>query len=368
MRIESAELLTLELPLKFRFETSFGTQKSRRVLLLILQGEGLEGYAEGVMTELPLYREETVAGARSLLTETLLPSVLGKDFPNPEALRQTLAPFRGNHQTKAMVEMAFWDLWAKSLGVPLADLLGGVRREVAVGVSLGIQPSIERTLELVEQHLAEGYKRIKLKIKPGWDVAVVARVREAFPEAKLTVDANSAYRIYDDRVFRALDAFNLDYIEQPLAYDDLADHARLQARIQTPICLDESILSKEGARVALSMDAGRVINVKVARVGGHAEAKKIHDLAEAFGVPVWMGGMLETGVGRAHAIHAATLPNYTLPGDTSSASRYWDEDIVNEALEAKDGMMPLPEGPGIGVTLNRERIERARIDRWRAGS
>jgi len=188
-------------------------------------------------------------------------------------------------------------------------------------------------------------------------------VREAFPNAPLSVDANSAYRLSDYRIFQALDEFHLEYIEQPLHYEDIADHARLQARIQTPICLDESIVSKETARVALETDATRVVNVKVARVGGHAEARRVHDLAWAFGVPVWMGGMLETGVGRAHAIHAATLPNYLLPGDTSSASRYWEEDIVNEPLEAKNGLMPVPEGPGIGVSLNRSALARYQLER-----
>ena len=370
MRVEAAELYTLKMPLRFRFETSFGVQTERKLLLLVLKGEGLEGLAEGVMTPFPLFREETLAGAKDLLENALLPAVLGKTFDTPEALGHAVAPFRGNRMAKAMVEMAFWDLFARSLGAPLYRLLGGVRRAVPVGVSLGIQASVEQTVELVGRHLKAGYRRIKLKIKPGWDLEVVRAVREAFPDAPLTVDANSAYRLFDYRVFQALDAFELEYIEQPLHYEDINDHAKLQARIRTPICLDESIVSKETARVALEADAARVINIKVARVGGHAEAKRIHDLAWAFGVPVWMGGMLETGVGRAHAIHAATLPNYTLPGDTSSASRYWEKDIVNEPLEAADGLMPVPEGPGIGVTLDRAALARYTLDRLelRAGA
>ncbi len=358
MRIEAAELYTLRMPLKFRFETSFGVQTERVLLLLVLKGEGVEGYGEGVMTPLPLFREETLAGTKELLEDALLPRVLGKRFLSPEDLRLALEPLRGNRMAKAMVEMAAWDLFARAAGLPLYRLLGGVRKEVPVGVSLGIQESIEKTIELVGRHLEAGYRRIKLKIKPGWDVALVQAVREAFPDAPLSVDANSAYRLSDYRVFQELDAFHLEYIEQPLHYEDLADHAKLQARIQTPLCLDESIVSKETARAALEADATRVINVKVARVGGHAEARRIHDLAWAFGVPVWMGGMLETGVGRAHAIHAATLPNYTLPGDTSSASRYWEVDVVNEPLEAKHGWMPVPEGPGIGVSLNRKVVAR----------
>jgi len=363
MRIEAAELYTLRMPLKFRFETSFGVQTERVLLLLVLKGEGVEGYAEGVMTPLPLFREETLAGAKELLESALLPRILGKRFLSPEDLRLALDALRGNRMAKAMVEMAAWDLFARAQGVPLYQLLGGVRKEVPVGVSLGIQESVEKTIELVGRYLDEGYRRIKLKIKPGWDVAVVQAVRKAFPNAPLSVDANSAYRLSDYRVFQALDAYHLEYIEQPLHYEDLADHAKLQARIQTPICLDESIVSKETARAALEADATRVINVKVARVGGHAEARRVHDLAWAFGIPVWMGGMLETGVGRAHAIHAATLPNYVLPGDTSSASRYWEVDVVNEPLEAKGGLMPVPEGPGIGVTLNPDALERYTLDR-----
>ncbi|AEB10789.1 o-succinylbenzoate synthase [Marinithermus hydrothermalis] len=362
MKLEHAELYLVRLPLKFRFETSFGTQTERTLLLLILSGEGLEGYSEGVMEVLPAYREETLAGALHLLETALLPAVLGKDWENPDQLVQALAPFRGNRMAKAVVEMAFWDLWAKSLGFPLYQLLGGVRREVPVGVSLGIQPSLEATLDLVERHLAEGYQRIKLKIKPGWDVQVVAAVRERFPTARLTVDANSAYTLADLPVFRELDRYALDYIEQPLAYDDLVDHAKLQQALTTPLCLDESITSATEARKALELGAGRVINLKVGRVGGHLEARKVHDVAAAWSAPVWCGGMLEAGVGRAHNIHLATLANFTHPGDTSSASRYWAEDIVEEALEAREGWMPVPEGPGIGVTLRRDWIRKRALE------
>ena len=361
MKIETAEVVVVELPLRFRFETSFGVQTHRTVPLLVLRGEGLEGYAEGVMTALPGYREETLAGALDLLEKGLLPAVVGRNWSSPEALARALGRFRGNPMAKAMVEMAFWDLWARSLKQPLHALLGGVRDRVPVGVSLGIQPDLEATIDAVARHLEAGYRRIKLKIKPGWDVRVVAAVRERFSEAHLTVDANSAYRLADARTLARLDAYDLDYIEQPLAYDDLFDHAQLAQRLDTPICLDESITSARTARQALELGAAGVINVKVARVGGHAEAKRVHDLAQAFGVPVWMGGMLETGVGRAHNIHAASLANFTLPGDTSSASRYWAHDVVNEPLEAEGGWMPVPEGPGLGVTLDRPFLECVRI-------
>ncbi|GAA5334563.1 MULTISPECIES: o-succinylbenzoate synthase [Thermus] len=363
MRLEGAELRILELPLKFRFETSFGVQTKRTILLLRLFGEGLEGLGEGVMERLPLYREETVEGARYLLEEVFLPQVLGRDFPNPEALGQALSPFRGNPMAKAVLEMAFYDLYAKGLAKPLYQVLGGVRREVEVGVSLGIQPTVADTLKAVERHLAQGYRRIKLKIKPGWDYEVLKAVRQAFPEATLTADANSAYRLADFARLKRLDELGLDYIEQPLGYDDLLDHAKLQRELATPICLDESLTSKEKARKAIELGAGRVFNIKPARLGGHTESLKVHALAEAAGIPLWMGGMLEAGVGRAHNLHLASLPGFTKPGDVSSASRYWEEDIVEEALEAQEGLMPVPQGPGIGVHLKLPFVER--ITLWK---
>ncbi|RPJ43428.1 MAG: o-succinylbenzoate synthase [Chloroflexi bacterium] len=357
MKIESAELRIIKLKLLRPFQTSFGTETERTIPLLTLCGEGLEGYAEGVMEVRPLYREEFLAGAIPLIKEALLPQVMGIDLANPQEISARLAMFRGNRMAKAIIEMAFWDLWAKSLEQPLGRLLGGQRAAIPVGVSLGIQKSLEATREQVQIHLDQGYQRIKLKIKPGWDTQMIRFVREEFPDADLTVDANSAYSLADIHILRELDQFRLDYIEQPLAYDDIIDHARLQSQISTSICLDESILSVEDTRKALELNAGRVINIKVARVGGHQEARRVHDVAQSFGVPVWCGGMLEGGVGRAHNIHLATLPNFTKPGDTSSSSRYWQQDIINELLETKDGWMPVPQGPGIGVTLNRPFID-----------
>jgi O-succinylbenzoate synthase len=257
---------------------------------------------------------------------------------------------------KAVLEMAFWDVWAKSLGLPLKDVLGGTKDKVAVSVSLGIQ-SLESTLVQVGVHLEQGYKRIKLKIKPSWDVKVLEAVREKFPECCLTVDANSAYTLNDLATLQLFDDFHLDYIEQPLDFDDLHDHAVLQATLKTSLCLDESILSASDTCKALETKAGRVINVKVGRVGGHLEACRVHDVALSFGAPVWCGGMLESGLGRAHNIHLSTLPNFTKPGDTSSSSRYWKQDIINEALETKAGFMPVPQGSGIGVTLNYDFLE-----------
>lgn len=363
MLIDAIELRIIKMRLLRPFETSFGVQTERTIPLLTLYGEGLEGFAEGTMEERPLYREEFVSGAVALLKETLLPRILGTDIQSPQDILDRLAPFRGNRMAKAMIEMAFWDLWAKSLDLPLYRLIGGSRTAIPVGVSLGIQKSVEATCEQVQKHLEQGYQRIKLKIKPGWDVNMIGHIREAFPNATLTVDANSAYALSDINLLRALDPFGLDYIEQPLGYDDLVDHAKLQAQLHTSICLDESILTAQDARKGLEIGAGRVINIKVGRVGGHLEARRVHDVAQAFNAPVWCGGMLESGIGRAHNIALATLPNFSKPGDTSSASRYWAQDIINEPLETKDGRMPVPTGPGIGVTLNREFLERQTISR-----
>lgn len=363
MKIDSAELAILKLDLLKPFETSFGVQTGRTFPLLTLRGEGLEGYAEGVMERLPFYREETVAGAVALVKDAFLPLILGKDLASPEEVNRLLAPFRGNRMAKALVEMAVWDLFAKQEDKPLSGLLGGVRFAIPVGVSLGIQKSAEATIDLVQLHLDQGYKRIKLKIKPGWDVNLISRVRHAFPDVTLTVDANSCYSLDDVKTLQSLDDFHLDYIEQPLAYDDIIDHARLQSQLKTDICLDESILSAADARKALELKACRVINIKVGRVGGLGEARRVHDVAQYFKAGVWCGGMLESGVGRAHNIHLAALPGFTRPGDTSSSSRYWAQDIINEPLEADNGLMPVPAGPGIGVTLNRPFIETITLDR-----
>lgn len=365
LQIDSAELFLLRLPLKFRFETSFGVQTAKTVPILVLHGpDGTVGLGEGVMEDAPMFREETITGGLHLLREYFLPAVLGQPFANPQAMTRKLSGFRGNNMAKSLLEAATWDLWARQLGVPLAHLLGGVRDKVAVGVSLGIQGDEAATVQSVERHLEQGYQRIKLKIKPGWDLQPVAAVRSAFPDIKLTVDANSAYTLADTRTFQRLDAYGLDYIEQPLAYDDLIDHAALQSRIETPLCLDESIVDAAATRKGLALDAGRVINVKLGRVGGVAEALRVHEVAQAFGAPLWCGGMLETGVGRALNIHLSTLPGFSKPGDTASGSRYWETDTVNEPLEMQGGFQLVPQGPGIGVTLNREFVERVAVDRW----
>ena len=360
LRIDAAELRLVRLPLVTPFTIATGTMTEKVFPLLTLKSDGLEGYAEGVMDPLPDYLEETVAGAMDLLRTVLLPQVIGKSFATPQDLARQMAPWRANHMAKATVEMAFWDLWAKALNLPLQSVLGGNGAAIDVGVSLGIGP-IADTIARVGAHLQQGYKRIKLKVKPGHDLAMLRAVRQEFPDAHLTVDANSCYSLADTALLQQMDAFDLDYIEQPLAWDDTYDHATLQQRLRTPICLDECIRTVDHARKALQTDAARVINIKVGRSGGYYNALRIHDLCEAFAVPVWCGGMLESGIGRAHNIHLSTLPNFTKPGDTSSASRYFTRDIIVEKLETKDGRMPVPQGPGIGVTLDLDYLKTATL-------
>lgn len=353
LHIDGAELRLVRLPLVTPFTISTGTMTEKLFPLLRLFSGDLEGVAEGVMDPLPDYLDETTTGAVSLLSEVILPRIIGKSFANPQALDRVLAPWRGNQMAKATVEMAFWDLWARSLNLPLQTLLGGSGDAIDVGVSLGIGP-IAETVERVKLHLDQGYKRIKLKIMPGHDLDLVRAVRERFSEVHLTVDANSSYTLADASHLGELDAFALDYIEQPLAWDDIHDHAILQSRLKTPICLDECIRSVAHARKALQTDAARVINIKVGRSGGYLPSLQIHDLAAAFDVPVWCGGMLESGIGRAHNIHLSTLPNFRKPGDTSSASRYFTRDIIVEKLETQQGRMPVPPGAGIGVSLDHD--------------
>ena len=347
------------MPLKFRFRTSFGETSIKKFLLLELDGGDSSGWGECVAEDEPLYSPETNTTVRHVLTEFLIPMLLAGEITEPAEFTRSAAPIRGHRMAKATAECALWDLHARQRGTPLSRALGGVREKVDVGVSLGLQPSREALLDLVSRHVDQGYKRIKLKIEPGRDLDVVAPVREAFPAIDLTADANAAYTLADTPSLLRLDEFRLDYIEQPLHHEDLIEHADLSRRMKTPICLDESIRSAADARAAIALGAAKVINIKIGRVGGIGEAKAIHDLCERSGLPVWCGGMLESGVGRATNVHLATLPDFRKPGDTSSASRYFDEDLVEPPLEAVAGEMPVPAGSGIGV-----RVRRDVLDRW----
>lgn len=360
MNIDEVELRTVRLPFRTPFKTSFAVETEKEAIVVTVRGGGVEGYGETVMDVLPLYREETVAGARHLLQAALVPDLLAEGFEEPGDLLGRWARWRGNPMAKAALEMAAWDLHARDLGVPLRTLLGGARTEIPVGASLGMA-SIDATVASVTAHVEQGYRRVKLKIEPGWDLELLAAVRAAHPGIELTVDANSAYTLDDLPVLREIDQFNLHYIEQPLHWDDLTDHVVLARELRTPICLDETLTSPARVRAALDLGACSVVNMKVGRVGGIQAMREIHDLCVARQVPMWCGGMLEMGIGRAHNIHLATMPGYVYPGDTASASRTYARDIVEQPLEAVDGMMSVPEGPGIGVTLDRAFLDEVTV-------
>jgi len=359
MKITRAVLREFPLRLREWFEISSGGTHERRVILLTLEAEGIEAWSECVAGEDPGYTYETTDTAWLALTRWLLPKVVGFEVDDARGLLDAVPWVRGHRMAKAAVEMAGWDLEAKRRGVPLAALLDGKRDAVPVGVSIGIQKTDDDLLAKVEQHLSEGYRKIKIKIKPGRDVEMLQAVRDRFPDAPLMADANSADRLKEDLPrLKELDDLALMMIEQPLAHDDYLDHSRLQAQISTPVCLDESIRSVGDARLALHLGATRIINIKPGRVGGLGSSVAIHDEAGRSQIPVWCGGMLESGIGRAHNVALATLPGFTIPGDISNSRRYWDEDIVEPEFQmSPDGLMPVPEGPGIGVAPRRERIE-----------
>ena len=351
------ELRLLRLDLNEPFETSFGRVESRRIVLVKVEGEGLEGWGEVVAGEEPRYSYETVGTAVHVLRDYLVPALLRSPVRNLAELGERLRPFRGHPMARAGLELAFVDLLARAGGESLSAVLGGVRDRIGAGVSLGIQPTLARLLDRVEEYVGLGYQRIKVKIKPGWDVAVVAEARRRHPEILLSVDANAAYTLADTPRLKELDQFRLLMIEQPLDHDDLVDHAALQRELATPICLDESITGARAARQALDLSSCRVINLKVGRVGGYAEALAIHDLCRSRGVPVWCGGMLESGIGRAHNIALASLPGFTLPGDISASRRYFARDVIVPEVEvAADGTVGVPRGPGVGFEIDRDYV------------
>ena len=356
MKIDRAHLREIPLRLKEYFEISSGGKQDRRILLLTLEGEGFEAWGECVVGEDPGYSYETTETAWHMLNDFILPAVVGRDADGPEDVLAPIRWIRGHRMAKASVEMAAWDLAARMDGVSLSRKLGGTRSAVAVGVSVGIQKSDEALHEKVAGYVAAGYARVKIKIKPGRDVEMLAGLRERFPDVRLMADANSAYRLTDAARLRELDALHLMMIEQPLSHEDFLEHARLQEQLDTPICLDESIESVDDLDLALKLGSCRIVNIKPGRVGGHASSKRIHDLMVSRGMPAWCGGMLESGVGRAHNVALASLPGFTLPGDISASRRYWERDIVDPEFEVSNGEMRVPSGPGIGVEPDRERI------------
>ena len=368
MRIERIELGLLRLPLVRYFETSFGRTDDRAFILVTVEQQGAVGVAECVADERPFYSSETTRTAWHIITEFLAPIVLGRTYTHPREVFDSFALVRGHHMPKAAIEMAMWDLFARQQNRSLADVLGGTGAAIASGissgVSIGIQDSLDDLVARVETELAAGYRRIKIKIKPGWDLEPVRRLREGFGPVALMVDANAAYTLNDAQHLARLDAFDLMMIEQPLEYDDIRDHTRLQASLRTPICLDESLETPRQAEEALEVGACRIINIKPGRVGGHMQSIRMHDIAVAHGAPVWHGGMLESGIGRAHNIHLSTLPGFTLPGDVAASRRYFAPDLIDpEIVVRSDGTIAVPTGPGIGVSIVNDRVAHASIER-----
>lgn len=359
VKINRVTVRHLQMELRAPFTTSFGTFYNKQFLLLeVMDDDGVIGWGESVAFPVPWYNEETLNTNWQMLEDFLLPIVFQAPLDHPDELSRRFAPIRHNHMAKAAIEGAVWDLYAKKRNIPLSRALGGEKKEIEVGISIGIQKRVSDLLWLIEKAAEEGYRRIKIKIKPGWDVEVVREVRRHFPSLPLMVDANSAYTLKDAERLKELDSFSLMMIEQPLAADDIIDHAALQAQLSTPLCLDESIHSCEDARKAIELGSCRIINIKIGRVGGLTEAKKIHDLCKAKQVPVWCGGMLESGVGRAHNIAITTLDNFVLPGDTAASSHYWKKDIIVPEVNVHQGKITVPEKPGIGFTVDRNQLDR----------
>jgi len=360
----------VKLPLVRFFETSFGRVHHKQFIIVRADAEGASGYGECVADVDPYYSSETNDTAWHIITDFIAPRVIGADFDHPRDVFPALKAIRGHNMAKAAVEMAAWDLFARQRNAPLSRVLhpGGARDRIASGVSIGIQDSLDDLAAAVERELAAGYRRIKIKIKPGWDLDAVAAFRRRFASVPLMVDANAAYTLGDADHLAKLDAFDLMMIEQPLDYDDIGDHAALQRRLKTPICLDESIKSVHAAQEAIAAGACRIINIKPGRVGGFAESIRLHDLCAANGIPVWHGGMLESGIGRAANIHLSTLPNFSLPGDVAASKRYFDPDLIEPPIEvAADGTIAVPTGPGLGVSIRLDRLDRATLRRAGSG-
>jgi O-succinylbenzoate synthase len=362
MKIEHIELRHVKLELVSPFETSMGIETHEEHIIIRADSEGIIGWGESVAEGTPFYSYETVTTAWHILKDFLIPDILGKEIHSVEHAIQQSERVRGHRMAKAGLEAALWDLFAKANNVSLSSLLGGTRKQIDVGVSIGLQSSPAALVKKVEAHLNEGYKRIKIKIAPGRDIALVEAIRKEFPNILLQVDANSAYTLNDAEIFKAMDDQNLLLIEQPLGYDDIYEHSKLQKMLNTPICLDESIHSLADTKAAIELGSCRIINIKPGRVGGFTESKKIHDYCAEKNIPVWHGGMLESGIGRAGNVALASLSNFTLPGDISASSRYYKQDIVTPPFEVtSDGTMRVPTGKGIGVEVVMKELENVTV-------
>jgi O-succinylbenzoate synthase len=366
MRIREVTLRELRMKLVAPFETSVERTEERRIILTEVVTDGAIGWGECVAGEKPSYSPETTDTAWIVMRDFLWPMIQGQEIASAAEVWGLMQPVRGHNMAKAALEAAIWDAEAKQKGVALWKLLGGTREEISSGVSIGIKDSLDELAATVKKELAVGYQRIKIKIKPGKELQQVKRLREEFPAVKLMVDANSAYRIEDSPLLKQLESFYLMMIEQPLGWDDLYGHVELQKKLDTPICLDECIHTEEQARAAILLGACKIINIKLGRVGGYTVARRIHDLCQKNGMPVWCGGMLESGIGRAHNVALSTLPDFTLPGDVAASRRYWDEDIIEpEVTVSGRGTIRVPSGPGIGYEPRRERIEKLTVRKER---
>jgi o-succinylbenzoate synthase len=362
MNIERVTLREIQIRLKAPFEVSFGKIWDRRIVLVEIQSEGLSGWGEVTAGEGPFYNPETTDTSWLVLSKFMVPLVSGITIKSPEEIATVLQWIRGHEMAKAALENAAWDVEAQRQGIPLAKILGGTRSEIPCGVSIGIQESPATLVSVIERELVAGYQRIKIKIKPQKDIPFIRTVRSRFPELQIMVDANSAYRLEDADHLKKFDDYSLTMIEQPLSWDDIYDHSRLQSQLRTPICLDESIHNANHARAALEMDACRIINIKLGRVGGHSEARSIQELCRSRNVPVWCGGMFETGIGRAHNIAMSSLPGFVLPGDVSASQRYWEEDIIEpEVVVTGQGTIRVPTSPGLGYAPRTKRIEQLTV-------
>lgn len=353
--ITEIKLHHLKMNLKDPFKTSFGTIQAKEFYITeIIDDQGYSGYGESVAFLTPWYTEETVETNRHMMEDFLIPLLKKHSVNHPDDVFEIFSVIKGNNMAKAALETAVWDLYAKRLNITLSEALGGKKDKIEVGIAVGIQPSIAELIAKITEHLDTGYKRIKIKIKPGEDINVLKEVREAFPDTLIMADANSAYSLDDIDLLKELDQFNLMMIEQPLASDDIVDHAILQEEIRTPICLDESIHSLADARKAVELGSCKIINIKIGRVGGLSEAKRIHDYCLVHQIPVWCGGMLEAGIGRAHNIALTTLPQFILPGDTGPSSHYFKEDIITPEIYANQGQIIVSKKPGIGYDINKK--------------
>jgi O-succinylbenzoate synthase len=362
MHIEQVELRHIKMVLVSPFVTSMGTEYDEEHIIVRVNGEGITGWGESVAEGTPFYSYETVQTAWHILRDFLIPAILGRNLSGIDEAISLYAHVRGHMMAKAGLEAALWDAFAKSRNLSLSKMLGGVRNKVNVGVSIGIQESEKVLVKKVEGYLAEGYKRIKIKIAPGNDIQFVRALRNEFPALRLQVDANSAYTLNDIGLFKKMDEYQLQLIEQPLGYEDIFDHSKLQRELKTPLCLDESIHSLDDTRAAIELSSCRIINIKPGRVGGFTESKRIHDYCASMNIPVWHGGMLESGIGRAGNVALASLPNFTLPGDISASKRYYIEDIVEpEFVVNMDGTMDVPVGPGIGVKVNMKMLDKVTV-------